>query len=98
MSLSVSSSTIASSTNSNTTDRTSAVATELTQNFNSEPHTFSILIIFIQSQISILEPIEENNTSLVNSVSKNNNISTEPQAEVLHIQNNSNNNNNKECQ
>ena len=92
LSLSVNSNSIA-STNPNT-----AVATELTQNFNSVPPTFSILIKFIESQISILESIEENITSLVYSVFKNNNVSTQPQAKVLHVQANNNNNNNKENQ
>ena len=91
LSLSVNSNTIASSTNPNT-----AVATNPTQNFNSEPPAFSILNKFIESQTSILESIEENNTGLVNLVSKNNNVSAQPQAKVLHVQ--ANNNNNKEIQ
>ena len=58
LSLSVNSNSIA-STNPNT-----AVATELTQNLNLVPPTFSILIKFIESQISILESIDENNNTV----------------------------------
>ena len=77
---------------------------QVLSNFASDPPTFNLLIQFMESQIGVLESIEENTISInqnsninSNSKFKNNNVATQPQIKVFHTQLKSKENSKLEC-